>query len=324
MLILMFSSCQPETSFQFSTYWWKNSTKLNKEHKEFLNQNNINKIYLRIFDLKFDQKNQSILIPKVNAGLPVSSIKTIPVIYIENAILSNFSVDTIYNIILRNINNAKDEGIIKEKNELQVDCDWTLKTKRSYFKLLSLLSKEIKVLSATIRLHQIKYAKSTGIPPVDKGVMMIYNLDSPSDTNTQNSIFTYNKAIQYLDEYLKKYPIQLDVALPAFSWGVHFHHGVIKNLISDFDPNNIDSINMKKMKNGYFKAKKAHFYNRYRISKRDEIRYESPNIKEVKKIINFLKENLRQDKTEIIFFSLNSNFLINNKDKYEEIISIYQ
>ena len=205
IFILIMSSCQSETSFQFSTYWWKNSTELNKEHKEFLNKNNINKIYLRIFDLKFDQKNQSILIPKVNAGLPVSSIKTIPVIYIENAILSNFSVDTIYNIILRNINNAKDEGIIKEKNELQVDCDWTLKTKSSYFKLLSLLSKEIKVLSATIRLHQIKYAKSTGIPPVNKGVMMIYNLDSPSDTNTQNSIFTYNKAIQYLDEYLKKY-----------------------------------------------------------------------------------------------------------------------
>ena len=54
---LIISSCQSETSFQFSTYWWKNSTELNKQQKEFLNQNNINKIYLRIFDLKYDKIN---------------------------------------------------------------------------------------------------------------------------------------------------------------------------------------------------------------------------------------------------------------------------
>tara|TARA_B100001250_G_scaffold11370_1_gene9875 strand:+ start:9988 stop:10947 length:960 start_codon:yes stop_codon:yes gene_type:complete len=318
------SSCQSETSFQFSTYWWKNSTELNEEHKEFLNQNNINEIYLRIFDLKFDEKNGSILIPKVNSSFPNSTIKKIPVIYIENAILLNFRIDSIYNLIIQNITRAKNIGIITSTDILQIDCDWTLKTKEPYFKLLSILSKDIKSLSATIRLHQIKYAKSTGIPPVNKGVMMIYNLESPTDTNTQNSIFTYDKAVQYLYGYLTDYPLQLDVALPAFSWGVHYHHGVIKNLISDFDPNDIDSINMKKKKNGYFKAKKAHFYNRHRISKRDEIRYEYPKIKEVKKIINFLKENLKQDNTEIIFFSLNSNFLINNKKKYEEIISIYQ
>ncbi len=322
--ILIMFSCQSETSFQFSTYWWKHSTKLNEKHEEFLTQNNINKIYLRIFDLKFDEKNQSISTHKVNSGFQNSTISTIPVIYIENAILLNFSIDKVYNIIIQNIIRAKDIGVMPNSDILQIDCDWSLRTKESYFKLLSLLSKDVKELSATIRLHQIKYAKSTGVPPVKKGIMMIYNLESPKDTNTQNSIFTYNKAIQYLDGYLKDYPLQLDVALPAFSWGVHYHHGLIKSLIPDFDPLNIDSVNMYQKKNGYFKAKKAHFYNRHRISKRDEIRYEYPNIKEVEKMMNFLKENLRQDSTEIIFFSLNSNFLINNKTDYEKIISIYQ
>ena len=322
--VLIISSCQSETSFQFSTYWWKNSTKLNKQQKEFLNQNNINKIYLRIFDLKFDKKNLSISIPKVNSGFKKENIETIPVIYIENAILLNFSIETIYELITHNITRAKDIGIIVNTDILQIDCDWTLKTKESYFKLLSLLSNDVKELSATIRLHQIKYASTTGVPPVNKGVMMIYNLESPKDTSIQNSIFTYNKAVQYLDGYLKNYPLQLDVALPAFSWGVHYHHGLIKNLIADFNPLNIDSANMYQKKNGYFKAKKAHFYNRHRISKRDEIRYEYPNIMEVEKMMNFLKKNLRQDSTEIIFFSLNSNFLINNKTDYEKIISIYQ
>jgi len=319
--ILIMSSCQSETSFQFSTYWWKSSTKLNTQQKEFLNTNNINKIYLRIFDLKFDEKDSSILIPKVYSGF--NDINTIPVIYIENKIFSNFNTDTIYNLIQQNIKSAIDKKIINSTNNLQIDCDWTLTTKEPYFQLLKALSKGIKGLSATIRLHQIKYAQATGIPPVEKGIVMIYNLESPADVKIKNSIFSYDKAMQYLDGYLDKYPLKIAIALPAFSWGVHYHHGKIKALISDFNPKGIDSLNMYQKKNGYYKSKKAHFYNTHRISNRDEIRYEYPLIFEVDKMMEFLKQNLNQNTTEIILFSLNSEFLINNKSEYEEIISNY-
>ena len=319
--VLIISSCQSETSFEFSTYWWKSSTKLNTQQKEFLNTNNINKIYLRIFDLKFDEKNSSILIPKVYSGF--NDINTIPVIYIENTIFSKFNIDTIYNLIQQNIKLAIEKEIINSTNNLQIDCDWTLTTKEPYFQLLKALSKGIKGLSATIRLHQIKYAQSTGIPPVEKGIVMIYNLESPTDMDMENSIFSYDKAMQYLDGYLDKYPLKIAIALPAFSWGVHYHHGKIKSLMSDFNPEKIDNMNMSKNKDGYYKSKKAHFYNTHRISNRDEIRYEYPKIEELNKMMTFLIHNIKQDSTEIIFFSLNSNFLTNNKINYEKIISTY-
>ena len=322
ILILLVCSCNDETSFSYSTYWWKNNTELNKSQKLFLRKNKIKKIYLKIFDLKFDEINNKILTPGVNAGINEKNLNIIPVIYIENSILKNFKTDTIFDILKNKIKNSLDLGIIKNINFLQVDCDWTLKTKKSYFDLLNLLSNEVDELSATIRLHQIKYHNVTGVPPVKKGVIMIYNLESPVDTNTENSIFTYKNAMKYLKK-LKEYPIRLDIGLPAFSWGVHYHHGKIKNLISDFDPKKINSENMYEKNNGYFKSKKAHFYNTYRISKRDEIRYEYPKIFEIKEIINFLSRNLNQDSTEIIFFSLNSNFLINNANKYENIISTH-
>ena len=153
------------------------------------------------------------------------------------------------------------------------------KSKKAYFKLLKLLSTNITHLSATIRLHQIKYAKTTGIPPVEKGVVMIYNLESPADTSIVNSIFSYDKALMYLDGYLKEYPLKVDIALPAFSWGVHYHHGKIKSLMSDFNPEKIDNMNMSKNTDGFYKSKKAHFYNTHRISNRDEIRYEYPKIR---------------------------------------------
>ena len=123
---------------------------------------------------------------------------------------------------------------------------------------------------------------------------------------------------------MEHYPLQLDVALPAFSWGGHFHHGKIKSLIADFHPSDIDRENMVQKKNGYFKAKKAHFYNTHRISIRDEIRYEHPYTHEVVKMMHYLSKCLNQDSAEVIFFSLNSDFLINNKDSYEEIISTYK
>ena len=320
--VLIISSCHSETSFEFSTYWWKSNTKLNTQQKEFLNDNNIDKIYLRIFDLKFDEKNSSILIPKVYSGF--NDINTIPVVYIENKILSNFNIDTIYNLIQQNIKSALEKKIINSANNLQIDCDWTLTTKEPYFQLLNALSKGIKGLSATIRLHQIKYAQTTGIPPVEKGVVMIYNLESPADVNMKNSIFSYDKAMHYLDGYLDKYPLKISIALPAFSWGVHYHHGKIKSLMSDFNPNEIDNMNMSKNKDGYYKSKKAHFYNTHRISNRDEIRYEYPKIEELNKMMTFLLHNIKQDSTEIIFFSLNSNFLTNNKINYEKIISNYK
>ena len=152
-------------------------------------------------------------------------------------------------MITHNVDLAVENGIIENTNNLQVDCDWTISTKEKYFNLLILLSNYIEHLSATIRLHQIKYVKATGVPPVEKGVVMIYNLDSPADTNIRNSIFSFEKALLYLKGNLEHYPLQLDVALPAFSWGVHFHHGKIKGLIADFHPSDIDKENMVQKKN---------------------------------------------------------------------------
>lgn len=322
--ILFCFGCQPNTSFKYSTYWWKHNTQLNQQQKKFLTKNRIEKVYLKIFDLKWNEYNNTVSVPKVQAKFEYESVKVCPVIYIENGIFLNFDIDTILKLITHNVNLAVENKIIENTNNLQVDCDWTISTKEKYFNLLSLLSNHIEHLSATIRLHQIKYVKATGVPPVDKGILMIYNLDSPADTNVQNSIFSFEKALLYLRGYLEYYPLQLDVALPAFSWGVHFHHGKIKNLIADFDPSDIDKENMVYKGNGYYKAEKAHFYNTHRISKRDEIRFEYPYTHEVAKMIHYLNNYLNQDSAEVIFFSLNSNFLINNKENYEEIISTYQ
>lgn len=109
---------------------------------------------------------------------------------------------------------------------LQIDCDWTPSTREAYFQLLEALGESFK-LSATIRLHQVKYKQSTGIPPVQHGALMLYNM-SDLDDFAQNSIINMPAVRSYLTTQ-SSYPLPLDVALPLYSQVVlKSPHGRIK------------------------------------------------------------------------------------------------
>ena len=84
-------------------------------------------------------------------------------------------------------------------------------------------------LSATIRLHQVKYREETGVPPVDYGVLMYYNMGRITATGA-NSIYDRSTALRYLGK-LRAYPLPLDIALPMFAWGVHSAEGQVLNLV---------------------------------------------------------------------------------------------
>ena len=99
---------------------------------------------------------------------------------------------------------------------IQFDCDWTEETKDNYFGFLRqyrLLSGN--VISAAIRLHQLKYSDSTGIPPVDYGVLLYYNTGN-DDEGEDRSIYERSMTHRYTPS-LRSYPLTLDIALPIFS-----------------------------------------------------------------------------------------------------------
>lgn len=104
-----------------------------------------------------------------------------------------------------------------EPTEIQIDCDWTKETKETYFNLLKELQRPSffrgKKVSCTIRLHQVKYLISSGTPPVNQGLLMVYNMGNLSKYGGQNSIFDLKEARDYR-ENLAQYPIPLDIALP--------------------------------------------------------------------------------------------------------------
>lgn len=126
--------------------------------------------------------------------------------------------------------------ILKERmnqlTEIQIDCDWTASTKDRYFHFLRAFKKQFpdKAISATIRLYPYKYQTKEGVPPVDKGMLMCYNLGGINNISTGNSVFSEQELKKYLTV---DYPLPLDIAFPVFGWYVWFRGSEYKGIIHD-------------------------------------------------------------------------------------------
>ncbi len=221
---------------------------------------------------------------------------------------------------LKNTNQRLKNTIFKDKiNELLIDCDWTATTKTKYFQLIKQLktqlnnktNKQLKI-TTTIRLHQIKFSEKTGIPPADKGLLMAYNTGDLNDPQTINSILDINVLKTYLSN-LKAYPLQLDLALPIFSWGIVKRDGQAVQLIPNF---NLESLlkNSQNTEGVYFDNKndktitilKNGYYNSYYLYADDVIKIEAIAINTLQEAATLLHEHINNQQLTVSFFSLDS------------------
>jgi hypothetical protein len=98
--------------------------------------------------------------------------------------------------------------------EIQIDCDYTSRSRRTYYEFLdSVRSAWGGRVSTTIRLHQL----SMSAPRVDYGVLMIYNTGDPNKFDERNPILDLRDVKPYL-RHLSDYPLPLAAAYPVFSW----------------------------------------------------------------------------------------------------------
>jgi len=73
-----------------------------------------------------------------------------------------------------------------------------------------------------------------GVPPVDRAMLMYYNMGELQEVTERNSILNNETALTYI-EPADVYPLPLDVALPTFSWGVSFRDGQFLGLMRDLN-----------------------------------------------------------------------------------------
>jgi hypothetical protein len=240
-LMIDCQSCKPvpKRRVEQSFYYWRTVFDPSIERQQALSKEGLRRIYLRFFDVVSD-KTSGCAVPAGDLrfeSMPSPALEFVPVVYIAVDALSHTpdsSLSRLATDIRNRISALMLAGKIKEIPEIQLDCDWTPETRDKYFQLLRKLRHQNDRIqfSATIRLHQLKYAQNTGIPPVDRGMLMFYNMGRLADPETENSIYDSMIAANYLKKF-NGYALPLDVAIPCFSWAVVMQNGHVTHLLND-------------------------------------------------------------------------------------------
>lgn len=236
LLVLLGACSYKDTPPEQALYCWKTQVQFSAEETDFVKNNRIERLYIRYCDVGLRDNTPVPIAPVDIDTLSVQGKTVIPVIYLKNEIFNPELTEGNSTYISTLAHKLGDyiEQINRyyrlRVSEVQFDCDWSLSTKQAYFSMLEAFKKEFPYrLSATIRLHQVKYREETGVPPVDYGVLMYYNMGRISATGA-NSIYDRSTALRYLGK-LREYPLPLDIALPMFAWGVHSADGQVLNLV---------------------------------------------------------------------------------------------
>ena len=319
-LIFSLSSCsRPEVATSF--YYWKVNYEVSDGEKELMSRMGCDALYVRYFDVVMkDGKAVPEATSRIDSGA-LGDVKVIPVVYVTNQVMKSLTGEQI-GPLANNIVSLVleiDRHIGREPEEWQIDCDWSDNTREQYFGLLKLIRKEISParLSATIRLHQVKYKDRTGVPPVDRGMLMHYNMGKLGSPDAPNSIYNHADAENYI-RHVDDYPLPLDLALPVFSWAVHFRDGQIQALNSkhgrsDYDGNRY----FKNVRPDLYMADSSVVFRGDYFQRGDLVKIEDVSPELLLEAAEKIARHLPRDDRKIVFFDLDSTIL--TRHTYENL-----
>ena len=317
LFFIFFSACVSgeQKNISVSFYFWRTKFNLNTLEKKFLTDCKVSNFYVKILDIDWSEENQF--------PIPVAAIDSLsdsynkinitPVIFITNRTFVNIS-----EILLDSFAQALVEKCFSYPNfsgikEIQFDCDWTETTRDKYFNFLKKINAILNIsedtkknLSATIRLHQYKYFKKTGVPPVQNGMLMVYNLNAIDDTENRNAILDLSTLKSYLISE-NKYPIPLNVALPLYSQGVLLRDGKAAHLFNNLTLQDAEQDSMfQKTTQTIYTVKHNGYFKEVYIYADDRLRIDEVSKENLSAAYKSLLKYFNADLNKVTFFSLDS------------------
>lgn len=338
LISIIFLSCNGSPSLKSnesnSIYYWRTTFSLSDSEKEFMREHDVKKIYMRFFDVEwvYPAKNGEDVTPEAtirfNDTIP-AGVEIVPTVYITTSAMEKMQIkeeEYAEKIYKRISAICKQNNIVF--NEIQLDCDWTKGTRQPFFRLCEAMKERMdstQTLSSTIRLHQLTQSP----PPVDKGVLMVYNTGNLMEMASDNSIFSCKDIEPYLkDNRLARYPLALDVAYPTYGWSVVFHPGEDKYYFDRIMRRTDFSAypDLKKIASNLYEATSDinfsedgkewdKVYEKYRI------RIERPTADEILDIKKLVDKQLKNKKHNNILYHLDESQLSHYSDN--EISKIY-
>lgn len=317
-------------------YHWRNSSYIEPSLQAMMKLHSIKRLYVKLMDIDWEEGRGPVPVginPLEQLGPNIflydsAVFDLVPVIFITNktfARIDSADIPLLATRILRKCFTGYDTMDVEYEydrhafflsshklhtHEIQFDCDWTESTAKKYFYFLETVKKLLPdahaKISATIRLHQYKYPGKTGVPPVNRGMLMVYNITDVTRYTSVNSIFEYDKAKSYFNSG-KKYPLPLDLALAAYSWGIVYRDKKFFTLENGMTGEMLQQ-------QAYFQPKEKNMYavrrdtllNNLFLRAGDEIKIEGISEVRLRQAAQLARKALNDDSLTVSFFELSS------------------
>ncbi len=292
---MLLSACSERSATERTraVYYWSTVLDVDTVKQAFLSAHGVRRMYVRYFDVVQDDGGR----PVPNATLRFKTavpegLEVVPTVYIVNECMAGDTAGLARKVLRRVVQMSETNGV-KGVSEVQVDCDWTRRTRSRYFgflrTLVALAKSEGIGVSATIRLHQLSEAP----PPVERGVLMMYNTGDFTDITCQKPILDMADAAPYLRR-LAGYKLPLASAYPIYSWRILFRGGKYVGIMHRDDD--------------------------LPVLAGDTIVTRTPSIDDILEAARAVAARRRDAAQEVILFDLsNQNITRYNPDDYEKI-----
>ncbi|MCF0202557.1 MAG: hypothetical protein HUK08_04255 [Bacteroidaceae bacterium] len=217
-----------------SMYYWSTVFRIDSAKAEFMEAHKVEKIYVRYFDVVNNDNNENVPNATIQFDSAVAcNQEIIPTVFIHNECMR--SNDTLLaDRLLKRILQMNETHHIGKVREIQIDCDWTLSTRKQFYSFMASfrekLHKEGITLSSTIRLHQL----SQPAPPADKGVLMAYNTGDFRKLSVEKPILDIRDVLPYLKN-LADYDLPVATAFPIYKWDLLFRNGKYIGIMHEKD-----------------------------------------------------------------------------------------
>ncbi|MEM7655834.1 MAG: hypothetical protein AAF399_06875 [Bacteroidota bacterium] len=330
---LLLLSCQgPSRTISPAFYHWKSEFSPDEGERQWLDSLAVQRLYVRMFDVDVDERAggiRSIAETRLDPAIWPPGVELVPTVYLTNRCMQQVSKAAIPIIAKRLVEEIRDRAGEIPFSEVQLDCDWSESSQAAFFSLCDSVKAHLRSpgiqLSATIRLHQVKYLDLTGVPPVDRGMLMFYNMGDLRDSATENSILDLETAQRYLVNF-DRYPLPLDLALPVFGWGVLIREGQPIRLLNQLETSELaDSSRFSFPHPNRLKVLKSTYLDGVYLYQGDEIRLERSSISQISEAVALLEPIWPTQRFHLSLYHLDShNLSYYSHEQLAEIFDVFR
>ncbi|MEM9887593.1 MAG: hypothetical protein AAF849_16985 [Bacteroidota bacterium] len=307
------TSCEEQYIQQTAFYHWKTNLAPSPVDQLYLDSLAVRKLYLKFFDVDWSPSHRQ-TVPSAEIVWQATDwqdFEIVPTVFITNETFKQLEEESLALFAEQVQKKIKTLSKNHPFQEIQIDCDWTQSTRDKYFQFLRLLKALFPKQSifVTIRLHQIKYPKQAGVPPVSRGMLMYYNVGEIGQWESKNSIYEADIAADYI-ERLADYPLELDVALALFHWGLVFRDDALFKIVNHLSERDLkDATRFKHMADQRYKVVQNTYLNGHYLYIDDLIRLETINAQQLQAMVQQLSTKLAKNNRTVAFYHLDERVL---------------